>query len=43
MLGVYSHIVLFSVGYVASFFFGRDQNVRELTIVGWLWPAVAAR
>jgi SSS family solute:Na+ symporter len=41
MLGVYSHIVLFAVGYAASFLFERDPNVRDLTIAGWLRPAGA--
>jgi hypothetical protein len=36
MLGVYSHFVLFGVGYVASLFFRPDRDVRHLTIYGWL-------
>jgi SSS family solute:Na+ symporter len=36
MLGVYSHLVLFGVGYVASLFFHTDPSRRELTIYGWL-------
>lgn len=34
MLGVYSHIVLFVVGYVASLFFKNNQNIEELTFWG---------
>ncbi len=36
MLGVYSHFVLFGVGYIASFFFHSDKPKKELTIYGWL-------
>ncbi len=36
MLGVYSHLVLFGVGYVASLFFHTDSPHRDLTIYGWL-------
>ncbi len=39
MLGVYSHVVLFVVGYLASFLFKPDKDVqvvRELTIYGYL-------
>lgn len=36
MLGVYSHIVLFMVGYAASFFFKQDKDIRDLTLYGWL-------
>lgn len=36
MLGVYSHIVLFVVGYVASFFFKAPLADKELTIYGYL-------
>ncbi len=36
MLGVYSHFVLFGVGYIASFFFRSDKPKKELTIYGWL-------
>lgn len=35
MLGVYSHIILFIVGYVASFFFKPDRDTREMTFFGW--------
>lgn len=35
MLGVYSHFVLFIVGYAASFFFKPDRDTRELTLFGW--------
>ncbi|MBD3373486.1 sodium/solute symporter [candidate division KSB1 bacterium] len=36
MLGVYSHLVLFGVGYAASYFFKRDAPPDNLTIYGWL-------
>ncbi|MCE5185953.1 MAG: sodium:solute symporter [Planctomycetaceae bacterium] len=36
MLGVYSHIVLFVVGYLASFFFKPDKETRQMTLYGWL-------
>ncbi|MFC2137133.1 sodium:solute symporter [Bacteroidota bacterium] len=36
MLGVYSHIVLFVVGYFASFFFKSNKNINALTYSGWL-------
>ncbi len=36
MLGVYSHIVLFIVGYVASFFFHSEKPAKNLTIYGWI-------
>lgn len=36
MLGVYSHLVLFGVGYAASFLFPPDRDVRPLTLYGWL-------
>ena len=36
MLGVYSHIVLFVVGYLASLFFRADKDTKELTLYGWL-------
>ncbi len=36
MLGVYSHLVLFGVGYLASFLFPPDRDVRHLTLYGWL-------
>ncbi|MGA2795987.1 MAG: sodium:solute symporter [Thermoguttaceae bacterium] len=35
MLGVYSHIVLFTVGYVASLFFKKPENITHLTYYGW--------
>ena len=35
MLGVYSHVVLFVVGYVASFFFKTPETQENLTWVGW--------
>jgi len=36
MLGVYSHIVMFVVGYVASLFFKPDKDIEKLTYYGWL-------
>ena len=36
MLGVYSHLVLFVVGYLASFFFRPDKDIRHMTFYGWL-------
>lgn len=36
MLGVYSHLVLLAVGYLASFFFKPDRDTREMTFFGWL-------
>jgi SSS family solute:Na+ symporter len=36
MLGVYSHIVLFVVGYLASFLFRADKETKDLTLFGWL-------
>jgi len=36
MLGVYSHIVLFVVGYLASFLFRPDKDTKDLTLYGWL-------
>lgn len=36
MLGVYSHIVLFVVGYVASLFFDSNKDISDLTIYSWL-------
>ncbi|MFO7658560.1 MAG: sodium:solute symporter [Bacteroidales bacterium] len=35
MLGVYSHIVLFITGYIASLFFKNSKNIDELTYTGW--------
>jgi len=35
MLQVYSNVVLFGVGYFASFFFKADRDVRHLTFYGW--------
>ena len=35
MLGVYSHLVLFSVGYVASLFFKSDRDLTHLTYYDW--------
>ena len=36
MLGVYSHIVLFTVGYFASLLFKSPENIDNLTYSGWL-------
>ncbi|MBN2215290.1 MAG: sodium:solute symporter [Bacteroidales bacterium] len=36
MLGVYSHIVLFVVGYIASLFFKNTKDISKLTYKGWL-------
>lgn len=36
MLGVYSHLVLFIVGYIASLFFRKTENIDHLTYKGWL-------
>ncbi len=36
MLGVYSHLVLFGVAYVASYFFPAPKIEENLTIYGWL-------
>lgn len=35
MLGVYSHVLLFVVGYVASLFFKKPASIDELTYRGW--------
>jgi SSS family solute:Na+ symporter len=35
MLGVYSHIVLFVVGFIASYFFKNDKQIEHLTWMGW--------
>ncbi len=37
MLGVYSHIIVLVVGYIASFFFKKNENLDEnLTVYGYL-------
>ncbi len=36
MLGVYSHIVLFIVGYIASLFYTGNKDVNMLTFQGWM-------
>jgi SSS family solute:Na+ symporter len=36
MLGVYSHIVLFAVGYFASFLFQAEKDTKSLTFYGWM-------
>jgi SSS family solute:Na+ symporter len=35
MIGVYSHIVLFVVGYIASLFFRHDRDIGGLTFYDW--------
>lgn len=35
MLGVYSHVVLFVVGWLSSYFFKSDVDTSHLTYVGW--------
>ena len=35
MLGVYSHIVLFVVGWIASLFFNHEKEIEHLTYFGW--------
>jgi len=35
MIGVYTHIVLFIVGYFASFFFKQDKEITGLTFYDW--------
>ena len=35
MLGVYSHLVLFGVGYIASFFYKKQDVEKSLTYYGW--------
>jgi SSS family solute:Na+ symporter len=35
MLGVYSHIVLFIAGYIASLFFRHDRDISGLTFYDW--------
>jgi SSS family solute:Na+ symporter len=36
MLGVYSHIVLFVVGYIASLFFKSEKDNSHLTYQGYM-------
>ena len=36
MLGVYSHIVLFVVGLIASLFFTNKTDISNLTYMGWI-------
>jgi transporter, SSS family len=35
MIGVYSHVILFSVGYVASLFFKNKKDISDLTYRSW--------
>lgn len=36
MIGVYSHILLLVIGYLASLFFKSDKNIQALTYYGYL-------
>lgn len=36
MIGVYSHLLLFGVGYVASLFFRNENDITNLTYYGYL-------
>lgn len=36
MIGVYNHVILFVVGYIASFFFSHEKEIKDLTIYPWL-------
>ena len=36
MLGVYSPVILFAVGYAASFLFPRKEGDKDLTMYGWI-------
>jgi len=36
MIGVYSHLLLFGVGYVASLFFENENDITSLTYYGYL-------
>jgi len=36
MVGVIGHVVLVVVGYFASYLFPQQENIRELTLWGWL-------
>lgn len=36
MIGVYSHILLFGVGYIASLFFQNENDITSLTYYGYL-------
>jgi SSS family solute:Na+ symporter len=36
MIGVYSHLLLFVIGYLASLFFKNEKDVRSLTYYGYL-------
>lgn len=36
MLGVYSHVVLFGVGYIASLFFRQSKDISGLTYRDWI-------
>jgi len=43
MLGVYSHFVLFGVGYIASLFFKTEMAPDDLTFYGWWKKRKAAQ
>jgi len=43
MLGVYSHIVLIVVGYIASLFFKKQENIEHLTYYDWTREKINAR
>jgi SSS family solute:Na+ symporter len=36
MIGVYSHILLFVIGYLASLFFKNEKDIRSLTYYDYL-------
>jgi SSS family solute:Na+ symporter len=36
MIGVYSHLLLLGVGYVASLFFKNENDITSLTYYGYL-------
>jgi SSS family solute:Na+ symporter len=36
MLGVYTHLIVLVVGYIASFFFKSEEPEDNLTVYGWI-------
>ena len=36
MLGVYTHLIVVGIGYIASLFFPKPDIDDNLTIYGWL-------
>ena len=42
MLGVYSHLIVFFVGWIASYFFAKEEVEESLTIQGYLKERKAA-